>query len=353
VFVVDANLDCESQWSGLPLSHAVRSRISLYGALISALAPDGDIELWTPAGIDPARWLGRPIAFRSGTPGRADLRWADPSAKPANDRRLAHQVAGTIGAGLPGAWSISLDGTPSRGERRDQRQGEVSACSATLRSALVENPAKAARAPARTQGPEEHLKETIAASFAASHSVQSAWIAKVPWTAAGRDRVRGEGPPTDQQLTRLSRLLAACGALVVEPYCDRIFDFGVCATVDHLGVDLQPPHSLLVDSRGGFVGIDLAEPPLEPAERELVDRAVEAAGNAIAATGYHGPFAVDGFAYRDGDQRRIHPLCEINARYSFGWIARAFGKRLGFGPPPSGATTLIAPAADGVTAWIA
>nr|MBA3819244.1 hypothetical protein [Deltaproteobacteria bacterium] len=56
--------------------------------------------------------------------------------------------------------------------------------------------------------------------------------------------------------------------------------------------------------------------------------------------------------------RHFHPLCEINARYSFGWIARGFAARtgatrLGFGAPPPGATELITPAADGVTAWLA
>lgn len=318
MIVVHANLDCESRWSGLPLSQAVRSRISLYGALVSALAPDGDVELWTPAAIDPARWLGRPIAFRVGTPSVIDLQWAAPTAKAANDRRLAYEIARELGTGLD-AHAIELDGTQSHGAHEDPR-----------------------------------LKEKLVASLAALRSLQSGpWIAKAAWTAAGRDRVRGEGAPTDEQLTRLSRLLASCGALVVEPYCDRLFDFGVCARVDDSGVQAQPPHSLLVDPRGGFVGIDLAEPPLERAERELVERAVEAAGKAIAQTGYHGPFAIDGFAYRDGDQRRVHPLCEINARYSFGWIARAYGKRLGFSPAPPSATTLITPAGDGVTAWIA
>jgi hypothetical protein len=187
------------------------------------------------------------------------------------------------------------------------------------------------------------------------------WVAKVPWTAAGRDRARGEGPPSPELRTRLSRLLAAAGALVVEPWCARILDVGTCATVDASGaVTAEPPHGLLVDARGNFLGIDLAPPPLAPAERALLDERVAAAGAAIARTGYTGPFAVDAFAYVDGaGARRFHAPCEINARTTFGWIARAYGKRLGAtrlglaGEPPPGARVLIAPAADGVTAWIA
>ncbi|HEY6177644.1 MAG TPA: hypothetical protein VIX73_24470, partial [Kofleriaceae bacterium] len=73
---------------------------------------------------------------------------------------------------------------------------------------------------------------------------------------------------------------------------------------------------------------------------------------------YRGPFAIDAFVYRDGGAARLHPLCELNARYSFGWIARGLARRLGiqqlgFDAPPAGATVLIAPGDDGVTAWCA
>jgi len=308
-FVIDANLDCESRWSGLAPSRAVQGRISLYGALVSALAPDGDVELWTPAAIDPARWRGRPITFRTGSPARADLRWAAPAARAANDRRLAQAVARTVGAGLPGARSID----------HAEHAGELDA--------------RLAGAP-----------------------FDGAWVAKAVWSAAGRDRCRGHGPPTAEQRTRLGRLLATCGALIVEPWCDRIVDVGVCATVGSDGrvVD-RPPHKLIVDARGGFAGIDRSAPALEPGERALLGRAVGDAATALAAVGYAGPFAVDAFVYRDGAHRRLC-VCEINARHSFGWIAHAVPgcTRLGLaGPVPDGADTLIAPAADGVTAWIA
>lgn len=297
-FVIDANLDCESRWSGLALSRAVLERISAYGALVSLLAPDDvELEVWTPAAFDHLRWRGAPATFRVGTPPRADLVWANPAAKAANDRRLAHSVGA-----LPGSKTIT-------------RVDELDLA-----------------------GP---------------------WIAKVPWAAAGRDRCRGEGAPTVEQTTRLERLLAATGALVVEPWCDRVLDVGACATVDAGTVTMQSPHGLVVDARGGFVGIDLAPPALERSESARLAEQVLAAGAAIARTGYAGPFAIDAFAYRDGSgARRFHAPCEINARYSFGFIAHAllgrFGKaRLGLaGEPPLGARTLVANTGDGVTAWI-
>jgi hypothetical protein len=296
--IIHANLDCEARWAGITLPAAVLSRISLYGTLVSALG-EGEIEIWTPAAVDPARvMLPWSVALRTGTPARVDLAWAEATARDANDRRLALFVAA-----LPGSRAIrSVD--------------EID-----LSGSLVES-----------------------------------WIVKLPWTAAGRDRCRGTGPPTPEQRTRIERLLAICGELVLEPWCDRILDVGVCATVDGT---THPPHRLLSDARGGFVGIELAPPELLPAELAQLDAAVSVARPVLAATGYRGPFAIDAFAYRlPNGERRFHPVCEINARYSFGWIARALHARLdttrlGFGPAPDGARVVIAPGDDGVTAWIA
>jgi len=250
------------------------------------LSAFGD-EVWTPAPVDPARVAMR-VALRTGAPPRADVAWAQAGAKAANDRRLAQRVCA-----LPGARV------------------------ATTLDELAAMPAP--------------------------------WVAKAPWTAAGRDRVRG---PLDAETARYAaRLLARHGALVVEPWCDRVLDFGVCATVDAGGVTAQAPHGLLVDARGGFLGIDLGEPALTTAERDRVEAAVHAAGAALAATGYHGPFAIDGFVWGD---RQLHPVCEINARYTFGWVARALGaRRLGFGAPPPGATVLVRPTdVDPTCAWL-
>ena len=307
-FVVHANLDCEATWAGGSLPPAVAGRVSYYAALLSALAPEGaPVEVWAPAPVDPARLREPPRwrapAMRVGAPPRADARWADPAARAANDRRLALAVAAAHGAALPGQRVIAS---------------------------------------------------------ADEIDLPGPWVCKAPWTAAGRDRCRGDGPPPPEQRARLGRLLAKSGALVLEPWCQRIADAGVCARVEpDRSVTAHPPHTLVTDARGGFLGIDLAPPPLTPPELSQLAQLVHAAGAALAATGYTGPFAVDAFAYvhEDGG-RRFHPLCEINARLSFGWIARALAARLGatrlgFGPPPPGAAVLIEPAPDRITAWCA
>ncbi len=306
-FVIHANLDCEATWAGWPLPAQVVRRISLYGCLLAALAPeDAAVEIWVPTEIDPRRLVPAPgmgpLAIRVGVPAQPDLAWAQPTARAANDRRLALALAADLGTALPGARTISSI-------------GELAAL----------------------QGP---------------------WICKAPWTAAGRDRCRLDGPPTPEQATRIARLLERFDALVLEPWMDRVLDVGVCATVATDGrVSAAPAHGMITDAHGRFLGIDLDPPSLRSDERTMLDDVITRVGQALAQLAYAGPFTIDAFAYVVAGQRRFHPLCEINARYSFGAVARGFGHRLGsrvlgFGRPAPGTTLLIAPADDGVTAWL-
>jgi hypothetical protein len=310
------NLDCESHWAGVALPAAVQHRISLYATLLASLAPDGDrSEIWVPAEVDPARLLAHPgwtppvvRAPPAPPPDAFDLAWADPSAAAANDRSRALAIASELGVALPGARVVA---------------------------SLAELDA--------------HL-----GAFAGP------WICKARWTAAGRDRARGAGALTGELRTRVTRMLARFGPLVFEPWLDRVVDLGVCGELTAGEVRLLEPHRILTDPRGGFLGIELA-PGLD---RELADSlcavARAAAGRLAAQTGYRGRFAIDAFVYRSPEHSapRLHPLCEINARHSFGWIAHALARRLGarrlgFEARPPGATVLIAPGPDRVTAWCA
>jgi hypothetical protein len=310
------NLDCEARWAGAALPDAVQRRISFYAALFAACAPvAGRAErhdVWVPAAVDPARLLARPgwtpPALHTGEPPRpVDLAWADPAARAANDRSATLAIAGELGVALPGARVVA---------------------------SLAELDA--------------HL-----AAFG-----DRPWICKARWTAAGRDRARGAGPLAGELRARIARMLARLGPLVFEPWLDRVADLGVCGEIGPGGeVTVLAPHRLITDPRGGFLGIELAE--VEPAiagPLEAVAR--DAAGLVAARTGYRGRFAIDAFVYRDGGAHRLHPLCELNARHSFGWIARALAgrlgiRRLGFDAPPPGAIVLIAPGDDRVTAWCA
>jgi hypothetical protein len=292
-FVIWANLDQEARWSGLGIPAHVARRISHAGALLAALAPpDEPVEIWTPADVDPLR-LGdafsfinsrrRRLSFRKGDKGESvpDLVWCDPGAKVVNDRRFARRVFGE----LPGTRVI---------ESAEQIDGLWPA----------------------------------------------SWVAKAVWSAAGRDRARGERPPTGELRARVANLVARC-PVIVEPWLERVRDLGVATFT---GEPPPAPHGLLVDARGGFLGIDRRE------VHQRLDELVAAADRALSAAGYRGPFTLDAIVHDGG----IY-VCELNARYTFGHVARALGANvLGFGPPLPGARVLVAPAPDDpFTAWVA
>jgi hypothetical protein len=335
-----ANLDCEAQWTGTVLPAAVRQRLGAAAVLLAAL-PDATLdaaldrarapmpvhELVAPAAIDRSAisaapgWT--PPIVRAGSLGLhaaggtaaagvaapSDLMWAQPSARAANDRRLVFATPFAPDAGLIVHSLAELDA---------------------------------------------HL-----AAGAADAGHDGRWVVKAAITSAGRDRWHGRGTAlTADARTRIARLIERAGAAVFEPWLDRLADLGVCARLAADGsTRAAPPHTLWSDARGGFAGIDLAPPPLDAADRATLDRAVVAAAEALATAGYHGSFAIDAFAYRDRHgAARLRPLCEINARYTFGWVARGLARRLGtrtlgFGAPPAGAHVLVSTAA--VTAWAA
>jgi hypothetical protein len=343
------NLDCEARWAGVALPEPVLQRISLYAALFAACAPepehsgdpadhdpadrdtgdrdpgdrdpaecdpadrDGAHQIWVPARVDPARLVAHrrwvPPVLRTGEPPPAfDLRWADPKARDANDRSGTLAIAESLGVALRGARVVG---------------------------SLAE-------------------LDAHAGGFAGQP-----WVCKARWTAAGRDRAHGTGSQISGPLReRIGRMFERFGPLVFEPWLDRVADLGLCGEVRDREVVLAEPHRLVTDPRGGFLGIELA-PPVDRGIADALEEVARPAAEMLAVrTGYRGPFAIDAFVYRDRGALHLHPLCELNARHTFGWIARALGRRLGirrlgFDAPPHAATVLIAPGDDRVTAWCA
>lgn len=338
---------------------AVTEMISVAASTLSVFAGPGD-RLWTPAPIDPVRvpaaadgvvLVSGPLAAQAPVdallawgeaPSVAALRPSDGAAARVDDdapwpellwqlhptvdaalagnhRGFAHRLAGELGLALPGARMIdSAAALAAHLEAGGAREGD------------------------------------------------GAWVVKAAYSAAGRERVRERGvAPAPDRATRIARLLAR-GPLLFEPWVDRVADVGVAGLVVGETLRQWPPHRLATDASGVFRGIDLVDGEddgLRPGEREAVTGAARAAGRALADAGYRGPFGIDAFVYRSPDgERRLAALGEINARLTFGHVARAHAEAaglararfaLGRGPAPDGATVLARPAApDQVGAWL-
>lgn len=317
--IIYANLDQEAKWARVTLPQAVLRRISAASLLLSSFAPEGEpAVIHTPVAVDPGRVrFSTEVTTKVGVPERWDVAWADPRAEKANDRRTALELAHRLGVALPG-------------------------------SRVIESLAQL----------DEHL-----ANGGSDAGIDRRWVCKGPWTAAGRDRAHGHGPlPEGELRVHVGRMIDKFGCVVFEPWMDRQLDLGVCVQVREDGtLHVDKPHTLLSDARGAFLGIDLLEPALTEEEHGTLGRVVHEAGMAIRDLGYIGAFTVDAFVYRDHGMRKLHPLCELNVRHSFGHVARAVAGKLGirvlgFGQIPAEHTDrarqLIAPANDDpFTAW--
>jgi len=181
----------------------------------------------------------------------------------------------------------------------------------------------------------EHLH-----SGGAAESRSGEWVLKAPFSAAGRSRLRGkgrflEGPPR----RRAERLLALHGELLFEPWMERIADFGLCALVLDRECRILGIHRSLLDGGGNFCGIDLlpsggerflpGAEALLPGEEALFVATAREIGGRLRVAGYRGPFGLDGWRYRGADgAARFHPLGEINARMTFGLVARGLAERV-------------------------
>jgi len=319
--VILANLDCEAEWSGTPLPAPVLTRLSALGTLLRVLDPD--VHLLGP--VDPVRIpdISPGTVYQGVT--RRDLLVRDTPAWGATAR-------------LPASGSVEV--ARACNDRRlaavfgDRDDAVVVESVATL---------------------EAMLPAIVGAS------ATGGWVAKATICAAGRDRVRRTGAAIDDATRiRLQRLMARSGALVLEPWRDRVLDLGQPGIVEDDGaVTLVAPHRLHVDPGGGFAGVTIGpDPEVEP-HAEPLALAARAVGDAIARRGHRGPFVVDAFVHRDRGGHRLRAVVEINARLTFGWIARAWASQLGDGTlmlgrgaPPVGATALLLPGgADDTSAW--
>ncbi len=162
-----------------------------------------------------------------------------------------------------------------------------------------------------------------------------AWVAKAPWSASGREKLKRRGREVvGEQRAFATRLLKRYGKLLVEPWMKRIADFGVAGLIAESVADsiVFPPHQLLCDAGGVFRGIRVDDEGTRAMLRVHGDDLIDSAHTvvkALHAQGYRGPFGIDSFLYEVNGGTQLRAVCEINARMSFGHVARATAEASG------------------------
>ncbi len=194
-----------------------------------------------------------------------------------------------------------------------------------------------ALAGARVARSAEELSEAAAG---ACPGPQDKWVVKSPFGFAARDRVLGRGPRVGgAQGAWAARRFARGEALVFQPWLEVVREYGVVCEVPGDG-----PHRLLgvsdlrTNGAGTGLGYVLGRPPAPARMREL-ERVAAVVCERLRAEGYRGPAGIDALEHAGG----LHPLLEVNARYTMGFVALAVEREL----KPSGPTfwgTKAAPA---------
>lgn len=164
----------------------------------------------------------------------------------------------------------------------------------------------------------------------AARDAPPAWVVKAPLSAAGRARYierKGLRLADPKSRCTVENLFEHHGPLLFEPWLDRLADFGCAALLTETELRIVSIHGQRVDTKGQFAGIDL-DAKLPPPDRERLEEVVESVGHALRRAGYAGPFGLDAWHYRRTDGSvAFHPLGEINARMTFGLVARALAER--------------------------
>jgi hypothetical protein len=146
------------------------------------------------------------------------------------------------------------------------------------------------------------------------------WVVKSPYGFAARDRVLGRGPRVEPPQAKWAAKRFERGeALVFQPWLEVVREYGVVVEVAPDGSHgVRGVSDLRTNGAGTGVGYVLGRPPARGRMREL-ERVAALVCARLHAEGYHGPAGIDALEHAGG----LHPLLEVNARYTMGFVALA------------------------------
>ena len=181
-------------------------------------------------------------------------------------------------------------------------------------------------------------------AIAAHHARGRRVVLKAPWSTAGKG-IQRVAVLTDLNVALrgwIANVVAAQGALIVEPWLDKEHDVSIQIEVRPNGTTrLLEAREFRNDARWQYRGTILGRNfwRLGPEARRLMD-AVRSAwqllahdvGRALAEAGYRGPAGIDAMIWRSAaGELRFKPLVELNPRWTMGRVALALESHIAAG----------------------
>jgi hypothetical protein len=175
---------------------------------------------------------------------------------------------------------------------------------------------------ARVVNTAEELSEAAARACPAAGDK---WVVKSPYGFAARERVLGRGPRVEgAQGAWACKRLARGEPLIFQPWLEVRREYGVVVEVSEEGAHrLLGLSDLQTNGAGTGTGYVLGRPPAKERLKELEEVAAVVCGR-LRAEGYAGPAGFDALEHAGG----LHPLLEVNARYTMGFVALAAEREL-------------------------
>ncbi len=177
-------------------------------------------------------------------------------------------------------------------------------------------------------------------------------VLKAPWSSSGRGIHFCDASRLPQILKQAAGIIRRQGSVIVEPRARRITDFAMLYIYND-GRASFSGYSLFTTNDSGHYTSNIVDTPdailarlsaVYPSEHlEALRDAVADALPAIIGEDYSGPIGIDMMIVEspDGGAPLIHPVVEINLRYTMGFVAHALA---GYVSAP--ATFTVCPAAQ-------
>ncbi|HEV2880122.1 MAG TPA: hypothetical protein VGX24_02350 [Pyrinomonadaceae bacterium] len=151
------------------------------------------------------------------------------------------------------------------------------------------------------------------------------WVIKSPYGFAARERVLGRGARLEgAQATWVRRQFAAGETLIFQPWLERVREYGVTLEITDDGeINLIGISDLQTNGAGTGTGYLLGR-QIDAGRKAELESLARVVGARLFREGYTGPAGMDALEHAGG----LHPLLEINARYTMGFVALAVERAL-------------------------